>query len=30
LDAKYADVVSLAETLEYLATIARTAHAATD
>jgi maleamate amidohydrolase len=30
LNAKYADVVSLAETLEYLATIARTARAATD
>ena len=30
LDAKYADVVSLAETLEYLATIGRTVHAATD
>src|SRR5258708_33342616 len=30
LNAKYADVVSLAETLEYLATIGRTAHAATD
>jgi nicotinamidase-related amidase len=30
LDAKYADVVSLADTLEYLATIGRTVHAATD
>src|SRR6267378_610313 len=30
LDAKYADVVSLADTLKYLATIGRTVHAATD
>src|SRR6266481_5826978 len=30
LDAKYADVVSLADTLEYLVTIGRTVHAATD
>ncbi len=30
LDAKYADVVSLADTLKYLATIDRTVHAATD